>query len=97
MLDWNDGDGKDDQEVKPKRWRITEWHDHLGTDLKIRNPNIELPQKLFPKPVLVDNYTFIQPIDTHQLAAKASVCVTVLVVVATPMASRSSSISLCFA
>ena len=71
VLDWNDGDGKDDQlEVKPKRWRITEWHDHLMAQTwKIRNPNIELPQKLFPKPVLVDNYTFIQPIDTHQLAS----------------------------
>lgn len=70
VLEWNDGDGKDEQlEVKPKRWRITEWHDHLMAQTwKIRNPNIELPQKLFPKPVSVDNYTFIQPIDTHQLA-----------------------------
>ena len=50
VLDWNDGDGKDDQlEVKPKRWRITEWHDHLMAQTwKIRNPNIELPQKAVP-------------------------------------------------
>lgn len=53
----------------PRRWRMNEWHDHvMGETWKIRNPKIDLPQKLFPKPIKVDNFTFIQPIDTHQLS-----------------------------
>ena len=53
----------------PRRWRIDEWHDHvMAENWKISNPKIDLPQKLFPEPIKVNNFTFIQPIDTHQLA-----------------------------
>jgi len=65
----------------PRRWRMDEWHDHLmGETWKIRNPNEELPQKLFPEPIKVlhkgtyegfdteTKYTFLQPKDTHQLS-----------------------------
>jgi len=39
---------------KPRRWRITEFHDHLmGIQWKTRNEDIGLPQDLFPKPVKV--------------------------------------------
>jgi hypothetical protein len=58
----------------PKRWRITEFHDYVQAEAwKISNVNEGLPQDLFPAPVKVQhneqNWTFIQPIDTHQLAA----------------------------
>ena len=58
----------------PKRWRITEFHDYVQAEAwKITNVNQGLPQDLFPVPVKVQhneqNWTFIQPIDTHQLAA----------------------------
>jgi hypothetical protein len=58
----------------PKRWRITEFHDYVQAEAwKITNVNQRLPQDLFPVPVKVQhneqNWTFIQPIDTHQLAA----------------------------
>ena len=44
---------------------------------KIKNPKIDLPQKLLPQPIKVgethdgdpNKYVFIQPKDTHQLAA----------------------------
>ena len=53
----------------PRRWRMNEWHDHvMGETWKIKNPKVELPQHLFPQPIKVNNYTFIQPIDTHQLS-----------------------------
>jgi hypothetical protein len=57
----------------PRRWRITEFHDHVQSEnWKIQNPNHSLPQDLFPQPVKViyedDNWSFFQPIDTHQLA-----------------------------
>lgn len=65
----------------PRRWRMDEWHDHLMAETwKIRNPNEKLPQKLFPEPIKVlhkttyenfeteTKYTFLQPMDTHQLA-----------------------------
>ena len=64
--------------LKPKRWRMTEWHDHLMAETwKINHPKIDLPQKLFPQPIKVEQcndgvntkYAFFQPIDTHQLAA----------------------------
>ena len=60
--------------VPPKRWRITEFHDYVQAEAwKITNVNQGLPQDLFPVPVKVQhneqNWTFIQPIDTHQLAA----------------------------
>ena len=58
----------------PKRWRITEFHDYVQAEAwKISNVNEGLPQDLFPAPIKVQHYeqqwTFIQPIDTHQLAA----------------------------
>jgi len=58
----------------PKRWRITEFHDYVQAEAwKITNVNQGLPQDLFPVPIKVQyneqNWTFIQPIDTHQLAA----------------------------
>ena len=64
--------------LKPKRWRLQDWHDHLMAETwKIQNPNVALPQKLFPEPIKVEQcddgelnkYSFFQPIDTHQLAA----------------------------
>lgn len=63
-----------DKEIAPpKRWRYTEFHDHVQAEAwKITNPNQKLPQDLFPVPVKVklddESWTFIQPIDTHQLA-----------------------------
>jgi hypothetical protein len=58
----------------PKRWRITEFHDYVQAEAwKISNANEKLPQDLFPTPIKVqhndEQWTFIQPIDTHQLAA----------------------------
>jgi hypothetical protein len=58
----------------PKRWRITEFHDYVQAEAwKISNINERLPQDLFPAPVKVQHnnqqWAFIQPIDTHQLAA----------------------------
>ena len=58
----------------PKRWRLTEFHDHVQAEAwKIKHTNISLPQDLFPTPVKVQTneqtWTFLQPIDLHQLAA----------------------------
>ena len=62
----------------PKRWRIAEFHDYVQAEAwKISNVNEKLPQDLFPVPIKVQykagyhehQWTFIQPIDTHQLAA----------------------------
>jgi hypothetical protein len=58
----------------PKRWRITEFHDYVQAEAwKISNTNEKLPQDLFPTPIKVqhndEQWTFIQPMDTHQLAA----------------------------
>tara|TARA_R100000734_G_C3318676_1_gene113125 strand:+ start:3628 stop:5412 length:1785 start_codon:yes stop_codon:yes gene_type:complete len=64
--------------IKPRRWRLMEWHDHLMAETwKISNANVDLPQKLFPQPIKVEQcndgedvkYSFFQPHDTHQLAA----------------------------
>ena len=53
----------------PRRWRHQEWHDHLMAETwKISNPKVDLPQKLFPQPVKANEFIFIQPHDTHQLA-----------------------------
>jgi hypothetical protein len=57
----------------PKRWRITEFHDHVQAEAwKVQNPNHKLPQDLFPAPIKVQhadqNWSFFQPFDTHQLA-----------------------------
>ena len=39
---------------KPRRWRLTEFHDHLmGIQWKTRNEDFNLPQDLFTKPVKV--------------------------------------------
>mgnify|MGYP003148682955 CR=1 FL=1 len=66
--------------LKPKRWRLTEWHDQLMSETwKIRNPNEKLPQKLFPDLIEInemDNpdgtrgtqWKIFQPRDTHDLA-----------------------------
>jgi len=58
----------------PKRWRLTEFHDHVQAEAwKIRHPNVSLPQDLFPVPVKVEvgdeRWSFFQPHDTHQLSA----------------------------
>ena len=86
MADWRDTyqmltqcitAGRTDN-IKPRRWRLMEWHDHLMAETwKISNPNVDLPQKLFPQPIKVEQcndgeevkYSFFQPHDTHQLAA----------------------------
>jgi hypothetical protein len=58
----------------PKRWRIMEFHDYVQAEAwKITNVNYSLPQDLFPVPIKVQHndqqWTFFQPIDTHQLAS----------------------------
>ena len=58
----------------PKRWRLTEFHDHVQAEAwKIKHPNVGLPQDLFPVPVKVqvndERWSFFQPHDTHQLSA----------------------------
>ena len=58
----------------PKRWRLTEFHDHVQVEAwKIKHPNVDLPQDLFPTPVKVEvgdeRWSFFQPHDTHQLSA----------------------------
>jgi hypothetical protein len=67
---------RDNIEVqRPNRWRLAEFHDQLSTLIwKQNNENIKLPQDLFPEPVHVSSatdqrWTFIQPIDTHQLGS----------------------------
>jgi hypothetical protein len=57
----------------PKRWRINEFHDYVQAESwKIQNPNESLRQDLFPEPIRVtrngENWSFFQPVDTHQLA-----------------------------
>lgn len=58
----------------PKRWRLSEFHDYVQAESwKIQNPNIQLPQDLFPTPIKVCidgevDWSFFQPRDTHQLA-----------------------------
>ena len=60
--------------LKPRRWRLTEWHDHVMKEAwKVKNPNVYLPQNLFPEPIKISynnttNYTLLQPRDTHQLS-----------------------------
>lgn len=73
----------DQAKLKPKRWRMQDWHDHLMAETwKLSNPLTSLPQKLFPEPIkvplrgiaslaepdVISNYTFLQPLDTHMLA-----------------------------
>lgn len=57
----------------PKRWRMPDFHDYVQAEAwKVINKNESLHQDLFPAPVKVSmdgsEWTFIQPIDTHQLA-----------------------------
>lgn len=56
----------------PARWRLTEFHDHVQSEAwKIANKKEALPQDLFPKPIKITHqeltWTFLQPMDTHQL------------------------------
>lgn len=58
----------------PKRWRITEFHDHVQAEAwKVTHENITLPQDLFPSPIKVTlndtRWTFFQPHDLHQLSS----------------------------
>ena len=57
----------------PKRWRMPDFHDYVQAEAwKITNKKEALHQDLFPEPVHVNmnghKWTFLQPIDTHQLA-----------------------------
>lgn len=57
----------------PKRWRMPDFHDYVQAEAwKITNKKESLHQDLFPTPVKVDmgdsEWTFFQPVDTHQLA-----------------------------
>ena len=57
----------------PKRWRMPDFHDYVQAEAwKIQHKNESLHQDLFPEPVKVtmgeQDWTFIQPINTHQLA-----------------------------
>ena len=55
--------------TKPRRWRFKEWHDHVqGLQWKVQNKKEDLPQCLFPEPMKIDGYTFLQPLHTHMLA-----------------------------
>lgn len=58
----------------PKRWRMPDFHDYVQAEnWKIQNPKLKLHQDLFPQPVKIDvdgeTWTFLQPMDTHQLSA----------------------------
>jgi hypothetical protein len=69
-----DRETKNETLTPPKRWRLTEFHDYVQAEAwKVENTNHKLPQDLFPAPInltLADQaWTFIQPINTHQLAA----------------------------
>ena len=57
----------------PKRWRMPDFHDYVQAEAwKISNKKESLHQELFPAPIKVSmgdsDWTFLQPIDTHQLA-----------------------------
>jgi hypothetical protein len=69
-----DREAKNETLTPPKRWRLTEFHDYVQAEAwKVENTNHKLPQDLFPAPIKLtlddQAWTFIQPIDTHQLAA----------------------------
>jgi hypothetical protein len=69
-----DKEAKNETFAPPKRWRLTEFHDYVQAEAwKVENTNHKLPQDLFPEPIKLtlddQAWTFIQPIDTHQLAA----------------------------
>ena len=57
----------------PKRWRMPDFHDYVQAEAwKVTNHNESLHQDLFPQPIKVNvgdsDWTFFQPVDTHQLA-----------------------------
>ena len=57
----------------PKRWRMPDFHDYVQAEAwKITNRKEVLHQDLFPTPIKVNvdgsDWTFFQPVDTHQLA-----------------------------
>jgi hypothetical protein len=65
---------EDDKQIEaPKRWRMPDFHDYVQAEAwKITNKKESLHQDLFPAPIKVNvdgsAWTFLQPIDTHQLA-----------------------------
>ena len=57
----------------PKRWRMPDFHDYVQAEAwKVTNRKESLHQDLFPAPIKVNvsgsDWTFFQPVDTHQLA-----------------------------
>jgi len=57
----------------PKRWRMPDFHDYVQAEAwKVTNRKEALHQDLFPAPIKVNvsdsDWTFFQPVDTHQLA-----------------------------
>ena len=57
----------------PKRWRMPDFHDYVQAEAwKVTNRKEALHQDLFPTPIKVNvgssDWTFFQPVDTHQLA-----------------------------
>ena len=73
--------GQRTDNLKPKRWRMQEWHDHLMAEAwKLNNPNVDLPQKLFPEPVQVRKYVdltwadseHVTPDEDYELETKMS-------------------------
>ena len=57
----------------PKRWRMPDFHDSVQAEAwKVTNRKESLHQDLFPQPIKVNvensDWTFFQPVDTHQLA-----------------------------
>lgn len=57
----------------PKRWRMPDFHDYVQAEAwKVTNRKEALHQDLFPTPIKVtvsgSDWTFFQPVDTHQLA-----------------------------
>jgi hypothetical protein len=65
---------EDDKQIEaPKRWRMPDFHDYVQAEAwKITNRKESLHQDLFPQPIKVNvsgnDWTFFQPVDTHQLA-----------------------------
>ena len=65
---------QDDKQIEaPKRWRMPDFHDYVQAEAwKVTNKKEALHQDLFPAPIKVNvdgsAWTFLQPIDTHQLA-----------------------------
>jgi hypothetical protein len=65
---------EDDKQIEaPKRWRMPDFHDYVQAEAwKVTNRKEALHQDLFPAPIKVNvdgsDWTFFQPVDTHQLA-----------------------------